>query len=432
MRFLLFLLFAVLPGFIVADITTSSSVEREIIQHVDMEYERAVGLLETSVNINSGTMNLTGVVKVGDVFMREFNELGFNTSWVNGGSFERAGHLVATRHGSGPKILLVGHLDTVFPVDSPFQAFERVGKHLVRGPGVTDMKGGNVVMIQALRALQAADRLDSLSITAILIGDEESSGRPLAQSKKALIDAAIWADFAVGFEDGDGNPETAVISRRGSSRWTLQTTGKAGHSSQVFQPEYGYGAVYEAARILDQFRRELSTVELLTFNPGMILGGTDVDYDRAISGGSAFGKANVIAQSVRVSGDIRTISPQQLADAQEEMRRIVAEHLPLTDATLVFDEGYPPMDASSGNQRLLEMFDQASREHELGAVRAVNPRNAGAADISFTAEHVKMAIDGVGLMGSGGHTVDEQADLRTLPQQTKRVAVLLHRLADLQ
>lgn len=429
MRLPLLLLLTYFPVCVAAQIPVSESVEHEITQHVDEEYDRAIELLETAVNINSGTMNLSGVRKVGDIFMQEFDDLGFETTWVEGKSFGRAGHVVATRHGSGPKILLVGHLDTVFPADSAFQDFERIGGHYARGPGVTDMKGGNVIMIQALRALQASNQLDTLSITAILIGDEESSGRPLSQSKKALIDAAIWADYAIGFEDGDSNPETAVISRRGSSRWTLETSGKAGHSSQVFQPDYGYGAIYEATRILDQFRRELSKIKLLTFNPGTILGGTEVKYDNAASSGSAFGKANVIAQTVRVRGDIRAISPQQLADAREKMSDIVADHLPLTDANLVFGEGYPPMEASVGNHLLLEMFDQASRDHELGAVRAVNPRNAGAADISFTAEHVKMAIDGVGLMGSGGHTVDEQADLRTLPQQTKRVAVLLYRIS---
>ena len=428
----LLMLLIVLPVTAQAQTSVPVSAEEVIVQHVDEELERAVELLEASVNINSGTMNFDGVRQVGDLFRREFDELGFRTEWIDGAAFNRAGHLVAVREAGGPKLLLIGHLDTVFPADSPFQEFEIVDQHFARGPGTTDMKGGNVVMIQALRALRAAGLLDDVSITAVLTGEEEKSGKPLGLAKKALIDAAIWADYAIGFEDGDGNPETAVISRRGSSDWDLAVTGRPAHSSQIFKPDYGDGAVYEAARILNRFRRELSRMENLTFNPGFIVGGTDVSYDVDASGGSAFGKTNVIARSVHVRGDIRAISPEQLERAKQRMREIVADNLPLTSAEITFGEGYPPMAPQEGNRALLEMFDGISRELGLGEVRAVDPRNAGAADISFTAEHVEMAMDGVGLMGSGGHTVDEVADLRTLPQQTKRVAVLLYRLSRLQ
>ena len=403
-----------------------------IVNHVDEEAARAILLLEKSVNINSGSMNFAGVRAVGRLLAPEFEELGFRTEWVDGAPFGRAGHLVAHRDGRGPRILLIGHLDTVFPVDSPFQEFEIVDEHFARGPGTTDMKGGNVIMIQALRALRAAGVLDDISVRVVLTGDEELSGNPKSLRSAALVDGGKWADYAIGFEDGDGNPETGVIARRGSSGWTLSVSGKRAHSSQVFQPEYGDGAIYEAARILNTFRTELSTMENLTFNPGLILGGTDVEYDVAANRGTAFGKDNVISGTVTVTGDIRAVSLQQWEDAKRKMREIVSDHLPMTDATIEFDQGYPPMAPSEGNYALLDIFSTVSQELGFGEVRAVNPRNAGAADISFVANDVEMAMDGVGLMGSGGHTLDEVADLRTMGQQTKRVAVLLHRLAELQ
>ncbi len=408
------------------------SVDEIIVNHVDEEAARAVLLLEKSVNINSGSMNFEGVRAVGRLLAPEFEELGFRTEWVDGAPFGRAGHLVAHRDGSGPRILLIGHLDTVFPVDSPFQEFEIVDEHFARGPGTTDMKGGNVIMIQALRALRAAGVLDDISVRVVLTGDEELSGNPKSLRSAALVEGGKWADYAIGFEDGDGNPETGVIARRGSSGWTLSVSGKRAHSSQVFQPEYGDGAIYEAARILHTFRTELSTMENLTFNPGLILGGTDVEYDVAANRGTAFGKDNVISATVTVTGDIRAVSLQQWEDAKQKMREIVSDHLPMTDATIEFDQGYPPMAPSEGNYALLDIFSTVSQELGFGEVRAVNPRNAGAADISFVANDVEMAMDGVGLMGSGGHTLDEVADLRTMGQQTKRVAVLLHRLAELQ
>ena len=417
---------------VLAQSSVPVSTDEVIVNHIDEEVERAISLLEKSVNINSGSMNFAGVRAAGDLLVPEFEELGFTTEWIDGAPFGRAGHLVAHRDGSGPKILLIGHLDTVFPVDSPFQKFEIVDEHFARGPGTTDMKGGNVIMIHALRALRAAGILDDISVKAIFTGDEELSGNPKSLRSAALVEGGIWADYAIGFEDGDGNPETAVIARRGSSGWTLAVTGTRAHSSQIFQPEFGDGAIYEAARILTEFRTELSSMENLTFNPGLILGGTDVDYDAAGNRGAAFGKDNVISGLVTVTGDLRAVSLQQWDEARQRMRDIVADHLPMTSATIEFDEGYPPMAPSDGNYALLGILNQASQDLGLGEVRAVNPRNAGAADISFVANDVEMAMDGVGLMGSGGHTLDEAADLRTLSVQTKRVAVLLHRLSKLE
>lgn len=415
-----------------ASVAAPVSVEEIVMRQIDDEYSRAIDLLKRSVNINSGTMNLDGVKKTGELFAAEFSALGFEVEWIDGAPFGRAGHLVATRERKGPKILLIGHLDTVFEPDSPFQVYEQVDEHSARGPGVTDMKGGNVVMVQALRALDAAGVLDDISVKVVLTGDEEMQGSPRERRVEALTRAAIWADVAIGFEDGDGDPATAVISRRGTSGWKLEVGGKPNHSSQIFQPGYGYGAIFEAARILTAFQDALSGEPNLSFNPGMMAGGTEVVRDDAASRASAFGKSNVIAETAFVRGDLRTISVEQRENVKTIMRAIVEENLPETSATIEFTDGYPPMAPSEGNRRLLQLLDSVSREFGLGAIKAVNPRNAGAADISYAAEYVSMAIDGVGLMGSGGHTVDEVADLRTLTQQAKRVAILMYRLAGQQ
>jgi glutamate carboxypeptidase len=297
-----------------------------------------------------------------------------------------------------------------------------------KGPGTTDMKGGDVVMIYALRALAAAGALDALQITVVMTGDEEKSGRPLSLAREVLIEAAERADVAIGFEDGDSNPETAVIARRGSSGWLLEVSGVRAHSSQIFTEAVGAGAIYEASRILTGFYAELATEQDLTFSPGAILGGTEVDFDREQARGEAFGKSNVVAQQAVVSGDLRALSPEQLERARSKMESVVEKSLPLTEATLTFFDGYPPLAPTDGNRRLLAIYDEVSRDLGLGEVRAVDPRKAGAADVSFTAGWVTMVLDGLGLMGRGGHTVDEVADLTTLPTQTKRAAVLLHRV----
>jgi glutamate carboxypeptidase len=402
--------------------------ERALATYVDAHNQEAVALLERVVNINSGTQNLAGVQEVGRVFRAEFDALGFTTRWVDGAAFKRAGHLVADHPGPGPRILLIGHLDTVFEKDSPFQTFERIDERTARGPGIIDMKGGDVVMLAALKALHASGALKHMNVIAFMTGDEEDSGEPLSAARAALIEAANGVDLAIGFEDGPADPKLAVTARRGTTGWEVRVTGKPSHSSQIFRDDVGFGAAYEVARILNTFREQMAGEAHLTFNPGVMLSGTTVEFDAVQLRGSAFGKTNVVAEHAVVSGDLRALSREQFDRAKQAMTRIVAASLPHTSATITFDEGYPPMAPTEGNARLLAMYDQASRDLGFGAVTAVSPDRAGAADVSFVAHSVKTIIDGVGLMGRADHTVAETADLATLPSQTKRMAVLLHRI----
>lgn len=417
------------PAVIVAQSTPSlTSTERAIGSAVDTHNAEALALLERIVNINSGTMNFAGVRQVGDVLRSEFDSLGFVTRWVDGAAFHRAGHLIAEHPGPGPKILLIGHLDTVFEPSSPFQSFERLNDSTAKGPGVIDMKGGDVIILYALKALKDGGLLDRMNVAVVFDGDEEEAGEPQSVARAALVATAKGASVALGFEDGAGDPKTAVISRRSAGSWNLRTTGLPAHSSQIFKPDVGAGAVYEASRILSEFYTSLSKEPYLTFNPGMILGGTLVKSDTTGTDGSAAGKRNVVAEHAEVFGDLRTLSPEQHARAKKTMQAIVARHLPKTTAEITFDDGYPPMAPTAGNKRLLAMYDKASRDLGLGSVVAVDPSRAGAADVSFVAGVVPMLIDALGLSGHDDHTDKETADLRMLPSQTKRAALLMYRL----
>jgi len=402
--------------------------QTRLIQYVDAHKDDALKLLERVVNINSGTQNLEGVRAVGKVFQAQLEALGFDTRWIDGAAFQRAGHLVATHAGSGPGILLIGHLDTVFAIDSPFQKFQRIDAHTARGPGVIDMKGGDVIIVQTLRALHAQGLLAGMNIRMVMNGDEERVGTPVSLARQALLDAARKSTYAIAFEDGDGDPTTAVIARRGSSNWHLRVTGTPAHSSQIFRADIGAGAIYETARILSGFYRELHGQANLTFNPGLVVGGTQARIDPHTARGTAFGKSNVISGVSEVSGDLRTISIAQRERAKTRMQAVVALHLPHTMAKIKFSDHYPPLAPSDGNRKLLALLDSTSRDLGFGPVSAVDPAKAGAADVSFTAGLVPAAIDGLGLMGDGGHTVHETADLRTLPMQSKRSAVLISRL----
>ena len=404
-------------------------VELAIVATVDARRPQALDLLERAVDMNSGTLNFDGVRAVGELFATSLGELGFETRWIDGAGFDRAGHLIATHGHKGPHFLLIGHLDTVFEADSPFQSYQRIDETRATGPGTTDMKGGDVIILEILHALRAAGVLDDMQFTVIFTGDEERVGRPLELARREFIDAAREADYALGFEDGDGDPATAVIARRGSLGWTLTVKAAPAHSSQVFSDGIGYGAVYETARILDRFRTELAGEEYLTFNPGMVVAGTEASSDPATSSGKAYGKNNVIAANAVVTGDLRTLTPQQLDSARKRMQAITAESLPGTSAVLEFGEGYPPLAPTDGNRHLLEIYSQASEDLGFGVVTPVEPARAGAADVSFAAGLVDGAICGLGLMGTDGHTELETADLGTLASQTQRAALLIWRLS---
>ncbi|HEX2202577.1 MAG TPA: M20/M25/M40 family metallo-hydrolase [Longimicrobium sp.] len=408
-----------------------SAQERRIVAYVDAHADEATALLERIVNINSGTMNPAGVRRVGGVLRAQLDSIGFETRWIElPDSLRRAGHLFAERDGTkGKRVLLIGHLDTVFEEDSPFQRFVRTGT-TANGPGANDMKGGDVIIVHALRALEAAGALRDRRVIVAFTGDEENAGRPLSVSRRDLIEAGKRSDAALEFESASreaGGREYAVTARRSSTGWTLRVRARPGHSSGIFQEGSGSGAIFEAARILNAFHEELRGEEYLTFNPGVIVGGTQVAYDPAESRGTAMGKSNVIAETAVVTGDIRTLTDAQLERTRERMRQIVARSLPGARAEITFGEGYPSMPPTPGNQALLETLNGVNRALGLTEMEAFDPGRRGAADVSFVAPHVA-SLGGLGAHGAGAHTDRETVDLATLPDQIKRAALLIYRL----
>ena len=404
-----------------------SRTEKKIVEKVKAMDEAAIDFLEKVVNINSGTMNLDGVRKVGAEFDTAFQAIGFNTEWIEmPEEMNRAGHLFARIQGEkGKKLLLIGHLDTVFEADSPFQTFERDGD-MAYAPGGNDMKGGNVVILYALKALHELNLLNDASITVAYTGDEERTGKPLSISRKDLIAAAKSSDIALGFETATGF-NNATIARRGASGWKVETAGKRAHSSGVFSERTGAGAIFELARILHRFYEEVRGEQYLTFNPGNLLGGTFVDYNSLKSSGTAFGKTNVVAQTAVVHGGLRFISEEQKENARAKMRAIVADHLPSTNATITFTDSYPAMGPTEENKALLKQLSEVCEALGFGEVEGYDPGRRGAADISFVADYVP-GLDGLGSMGKGAHTPQETVDLATFNALIQRTAVFIYRL----
>lgn len=400
-----------------------SREEERIRGFVRQQEAEQIGLLEKAVNINSGTLNLEGVRAVARLFEPEFAALGFETRWhALPQSAKRAGHFFAEKKGTrGKRLLLIGHLDTVF---------EGEGKGFVRqdtiafGPGTADMKGGDVVILYALKALHRAGALRDARIIVAFTGDEEDPSPLTELSRQPLVDAARRSDIALAFEEDAGK---GTVARRGIGSWQLTVTARQAHSSGMFAPGSSYGAIYEAARILNTFRERLAGEQYLTFSPGVILGGTNVSFDSTRLAGTADGKDNIIAPHAYARGDLRFLSKEQETRARDAMRAIVAQSLSGTTAAISFEDGMPAMPPTPGNYAVLAVVDTVSRALGRGPIEALDPGRRGAGDISFVAEHVD-AVDGLGPIGSRSHSPDESVNLNSLVPATERAAILIYRL----
>ena len=408
-----------------------SAPEAKMVATVDAEYERSITLLEKLVNQNSGTMNFPGVKTVGDMMRAELEPLGFKVKWIDMAKAGRSGHLVATKAGKrGTKrLLLIAHLDTVFEADSPFQTFVRNGDKAV-GPGAGDDKGGMVVIVSALRAMQAAGTLKDASIEIHMTGDEEDAGDPIDVTRAPLIAAGKTADVALDFEglSIENGKDMGVISRRSSNSWKLEVSGVTGHSSLIFDTIYGDGAAFELARILHRFRTELPE-QNLTFNVGLVAAGQEVNFDNDGVRVSAKGKTNIIPGLALARGDFRTLSAEQSARVRAKMLDIVAASAPKTKATISFDPGsYPAMAPTEGNKALLANLNAVNRDLGLAEQPVLDPLKRGAGDISFVANDVDGLV-GLGVYSKGDHAPGETVDLASIKRQAKRAAILMTRLS---
>ena len=407
-----------------------SAAEQKMAATVKAETERHVALLEKLVNQNSGSLNIDGVTKVGQMVRAELEPLGFKVEWIDMKETGRAGHLIATHtgDGKGKRLLLIGHLDTVFEPESPFSRFVRTGDRAT-GPGIGGDKGGVVVIIAALRAMQAAGTLKGADIKVVLTGDEERTGKPLEIARRDLIAAGKWADVALEYENlaRDDSGDKGTIARRSSASWTLTASGKTGHSSAVFGDSLGYGAAYELVRILDEFRRTLPERNL-TFNVGVMAAGTPATLASNNYQVSAGGKTNIVAEQAVARGDLRALTPEQEAKTRAAMQAIVAKSLPGTSAKIEFEESYPPMAPTAGNRALLVKLNAVNRDMKLPEMTEMDPAKRGAADSAFVAADVD-TLAGLGVAGGGAHAEGEWVDLTSIPLQALRNAVFLTRLS---
>jgi glutamate carboxypeptidase len=206
----------------------------------------------------------------------------------------------------------------------------------------------------------------------------------------------------------------------------VTASGRSGHSSGIFAPGVGYGAIYELSRILDEFRRELPE-ENLTYNVGLVTGGATAELQEGGLKGVSTGKTNIIAGTAIARGDLRALSQDQIDRTKAKMQAIVARSLPGTTAIIDFDPGdYPPMSPTAGNRAILARLNGVNRDMGFEEMGELPPSDRGAGDISFVAADVD-SLAGMGASGSGSHAPGETVDIPSIFKQAKRTAILLTR-----
>jgi glutamate carboxypeptidase len=423
-----------LPLFIIAGMHAAfaqlTATEKQTIAHVKAHTIDALALLKETVDINSGTLNKEGVNKVGAVYIRELKKLGFTTEWIaEPDALNRAGHLVATHIGKkgGKRVMLLGHMDTVFEPDMPAGPYTLLNDSTATGQGVNDMKGGDVIIISALQALEATGQLKDMNLVVYFTGDEERAGNPHELARKDLIERAKTCQIALAFESAQGL-HTVAAARRGASGWAVNITAKTGHSAGVFTDGAGYGAIYEATRIVNEIREELSHERYLTINPGLIVGGSEIKVEPQDARGEALGKTNIISPAARITGDLRFLTEAQKNAAREKMRAIVAKSLNGTTSTISFYDNLPAMEPTTGNNALVASLNKVSHDMGIGETKAGDPGLRGAGDISDIAQYLD-CLDGLGASGGGAHRAGETINLKEYPFLIERTAVFLLRLA---
>jgi len=407
---------------------TLSKTEKKIVERIEKNYNETIKLLEETVNINSGTFNAEGVRAVCQVYEREFAKIGFDVQCLEvPNEHQRGPHFIASRKGKkGKKLFFIGHSDTVYEKDMPFQPFTIIDENTASGQGTNDMKGGNAMIFASLKALHELGLLKERTVTVYFTGDEEESYKPTSISRKHFRETAQGHDYALGYETGAAI-DLAVVGRRGVSDWEIKITGKQGHSSGIFSEDLGYGSILEAGRILNEFREKLTNIPNITFNPGIIIGGSEVNFDSKKITGSTSGKTNIVSKTTYIKGDFRYVGQEQRDWIKQQMQDIVTKNLAHTSAEIKFVDGIPSMGDTKGNYALLELLNQTSQSIGIGEVKAQDLMSRGAADISYVADLLD-CIDGLGATGEGTHTPNENINLKDFPVLIKRSAIFVYRL----
>lgn len=353
------------------------------------------------VELPSFTDDRDGALRCGDAIAAAFSALPLVLERT---ASERFGdHLVLSTSAEGPKVLLLGHLDTVFPRGT-FDGYRRDGG-LGRGPGVLDMKGGLVVVLEALLALHAVGALESLPIAIAIVSDEEV-GSP--EGRRVIERHAGGARAALVFESGRVG-DAIVVDRKGTGVVRVVASGRAAHAGNAH--EQGVNAVWALAQFVCEAQRLTDYARGVTVNVGKIAGGRS---------------KNTVPDEAVCELDFRFVHPDEGAGVERalaEACRVAEAQVPGARLTLHGGVSRAPLVRTAESVALARSYGAHAAAEGLGADLA--PLQGGGSDASTTSALGVASIDALGPRGKGFHTVDEQVELATLVPKAKALASFL-------
>jgi glutamate carboxypeptidase len=365
--------------------------------------------LERLVNIDCGSYTASGVNEVADFVADALRELGANVRRVphepERGDHQLGDLVIGQLNGSGPRLLLIGHMDTVFDPGTAAARPYRSSGGRAYGPGVTDMKAGLLAGLHALGALLEAGERPSVTFVA---NPDEEIGSPF--STPFIRELAPEHDAALVLECARANGDI-VSSRKGIADYHLTLVGRAAHAG--VEPEKGRSAILEAAHQVLALHALNGQWPSVTVNAGVIDGGT---------------RPNVVAERCEIKVDLRAATVDAFDAAAAEVERIAAS--PTVDGVSLTVEriaGHPPMEKSAASARLVDLA--ISIAGDLGFALA-DAATGGASDANTCAALGVPTLDGLGPVGGDDHSVDEWLDLSSVVPRTTLLASLIGRIEE--
>ena len=388
----------------------SSISKHPDVQRADQVMDAYLEDLKTIVNIDSGTFTKPGVDRVGAYLRERFSALGFSTHFDKQAQY--GDHLVATHSGqnpNGPRILLIGHIDTVLPDGEaerrPFTISRSNGHRIATGPGVLDMKSGVLIGMYGLRLLIEAQEANYASVTFICNSDEEigsPSSRPLIRELAGQSDAVLVLE--PGRAEG-----TVVSSRRGCGQYRVEVHGLSAHAG--VEPQRGRNAILELSYQVQKMQALNGTIPGTTLSVGIIRGGE---------------RTNVVPDYAYFDMDVRASDQASLNALETAMRQVTLQNrLQGTSITLSGSMLCQPFERNKINERLVKLVKAAGSE--LG-LKIQDVGSGGASDANTTSAMGIPTLDGLGAGGGLAHNPGEYIELDYLPTRIALVAGLVRRI----
>jgi glutamate carboxypeptidase len=370
---------------------------------------RFLAELETLVNIDCGSYTPDGVNRVADAVAASLAELGATVERHHHEPADdepQLGDLVVGRlAGEGPRLLLIGHMDTVFDPGTAAQRPYRVDGDRATGPGTSDMKGGLLAGLHALAALRATGARPN--VTFVANPDEEIGSTFSGPHIRRL---AAHHDAALALECARANGDI-VSARKGIADLAITFHGRAAHAG--VEPEKGRSAILAAARAVQALHDLNGRWPEVTLNAGVIAGGT---------------RPNVVAERCTLQLDLRAATTDAFQQAHGEVERLIGQPAVAgVTARLRTLAQHPPFERSAATGRLAELA--ISIAGELG-FELHDTATGGASDANTTAHAGLPTLDGLGPIGGDDHSADEWLDLSSVVPRTSLLAVLIGRTAE--